>query len=1564
MGKTRKRIQRSYSSSSSSSSDSSKSRSRERYRKTACEKQHSPQRNENQKKSKSPLYEGRRREVHEKSQPKTRRELGISPSRIRRPVPSEVHLPNCIREAPMSDLQDESVSRATTSNSVAGCSTQSQESCENRIERLEKIIENMSKQQSMTPEKRRYTIYSDCIPEFHPENEHLSAIKWLDKIEQLKVINDWDETTTIYNMQSRLSGMARTWYHNLNSVNYTWTEWKELIIKTFPDHIDYAKILRKMLNRTKLSTETMTCYYFCKMELLTACQITGKHAVSCVIDGIPDVSIQNAARAGRYATPEALFEEYLGMLRDEGTDQSVNQMDLRNTRLVRSDIRVKHSKPYSRPDDQHLKNIRCFNCKMKGHVQSKCTKPKLVCSKCNLLGHDARQCRVRPMGTNFINKGKPEPVLTLSNDQCSNSCYFIDCVINGTPLRGYVDSGCAAVTIRDSDAKNLNLKREPTLIRLCGYAGGSVVIKSKTQIHLKVDLASVHVEALIVPDRLQNVPVIVGQPFLNNENVTVVLRGNQIRLYHQNDATSNQIDKLILQKVNLRAKETTVIPPNFMGHIFVENDQNNNEVFIDFHCRNWSNNLHIILPCVIKTNNLSCFPILNLSDQHVCYEKGRVIVRAYTCFENCDGDAISQSCLKTNISALKPFTLEDIENKVNPNLNHHQRVTLLTLLNEYRDCFATCLRELGKTDVAKMSITLNDNEPVTYRPYRMPYANREKVREIVKELMNNDIIRESESAYASPILLVRKKNGEERMCIDYRSINRKCLKMNQPLPRIDDLLDNLEGNSFYTTLDLASGYHQIPVDEESVQKTAFVTPDGHYEFLRMPFGLVNAPAIFQRTINKILGPLRFDSAMAYLDDILIPSVTIAQGIEKLRMVLEAFRVAGMTFKLNKCRFLQTQIEYLGHEITGQGIKPGRDKIRAVSEFPTPKDVHEVRRFLGLASYFRKFIQGFAAIAKPLSELTRKNSVFAWNPEQEGAFSDLKRKLTERPVLAIYNKDAKTEVHCDASKIGLGGILMQEQSDKSLKPVQYFSRATTKEEQNYHSYELETLAVVSTLKKFRVYLIGSKFKIITDCNSLRHTLLKRDLVPRIARWWLSIQDFDFDIEYRPGTKMSHVDALSRGPAPEKSDNVLDMLIVNIEEEDWILAAQRQDDECKRLIDTLSKEPNDTDERRIHKEYCLKNSRLFRKTDKGDRWVIPKSARKRILMYYHDNSGHFAADKTCELIKSRYWFSSMKRYVKNYINSCLGCLYNKNIPGKTPGSLNPIEKRDIPMDTLHIDHLGPFVKSVKKNTYLILAVDGFTKFVFLAAVASTKTIPVINFLNKIFDTFGVPRRIICDRGTAFTSKQFTEYCSKLGIKRVLCATSTPRANGQVERMNRTVLSAVMATTEDESRWDEALSRVRWGINSTVNSTTGKSPYELFFGYRPRGLDDAFLTAEVCEDKRADLASLRNDVSQKILCKQRYQKEYYDKTHAPPMKFGVGQYVLVRKPKGSNDGKSRKLEPRFKGPFLVTQVLDNDRYVVEELPGSRRSRKAYIGIYPSERMKLFTACPLTDENSWESE
>lgn len=306
------------------------------------------------------------------------------------------------------------------------------------------------------------------------------------------------------------------------------------------------------------------------------------------------------------------------------------------------------------------------------------------------------------------------------------------------------------------------------------------------------------------------------------------------------------------------------------------------------------------------------------------------------------------------------YVIENADINSNTELHPKDKDQLCSLLNEFKDCFASSNAELGQTTLAEMRIRLKDDAPVTYRPYRLSLSERAEVKKIINDLLENQIIRESDSEFASPIIVVPKKNGDLRLCIDYRALNKKTYKNKYPMLLIEDQVDSLSGQVFFTTLDLTSGYHQIPMAEDSKHLTAFVTPDGHFEYNRMPFGLCNAPAVFQRLIHKILNAKKIPGVLAYMDDIIISSQTVEEGMQKLRQVLEALKDANLTLNLGKCNFFRTEVEYLGYEISRDGIKPGKRKAEAVKSFKRPSNAHEIRQFIGLASFFSTFRPGFCS----------------------------------------------------------------------------------------------------------------------------------------------------------------------------------------------------------------------------------------------------------------------------------------------------------------------------------------------------------------------------------------------------------------------------------------------------------------------------------------------------------------------------------------------------------------------------------------------------------------------------
>ncbi|CAK1589644.1 unnamed protein product [Parnassius mnemosyne] len=485
---------------------------------------------------------------------------------------------------------------------------------------------------------------------------------------------------------------------------------------------------------------------------------------------------------------------------------------------------------------------------------------------------------------------------------------------------------------------------------------------------------------------------------------------------------------------------------------------------------------------------------------------------------------------------------------------------LRILLNKYEHLF---IRGYPKTRVNTGMLEIRLKNPDKYverRPYRLSPVEREKVRTIVNELLKHNIIRESKSPYSSPIILVKKKNGDDRLCVDFRELNANTLRDHYPLPLISDQIDQLANGLYFTTFDMAAGFHQIPISESSIEKTAFVTPDGLYEYLTMPFGLSNACAVYQRCINRALFSLLGSAAQVYVDDVLSKSADFTQGLINIERILIALHKAGFSINADKCSFFKRSIEYLGNVVSNGKIRPSPKKVEALVKAPVPNTAKKVRQFNGLAGYFRKFIPDFSRIMMPLYELTKQGAKWEWNDRHEEARNKIIQCLTSSPVLTIFQEEAPIELYTDASSLGFGAVLVQI-INKRQHAIAFMSMRTTDTESRYHSYELETLAVVRAIKHFRQYLYGRKFKIITDCNALKASKHKKDLLPRIHRWWAFLQNYDFEVEYHKGNRLQHADFLSRNPSSCE---------VNImtRDLDWLKVEQRRDEILRRLMDSFN------------------------------------------------------------------------------------------------------------------------------------------------------------------------------------------------------------------------------------------------------------------------------------------------------------------------------------------------------------------------------------------------------------
>ena len=885
------------------------------------------------------------------------------------------------------------------------------------------------------------------------------------------------------------------------------------------------------------------------------------------------------------------------------------------------------------------------------------------------------------------------------------------------------------------------------------------------------------------------------------------------------------------------------------------------------------------------------------------------------------------------------------------------RIALVEILNHHREAVALNISELGKAINIDMEIILKSSEVVRYKPYRLPYGQISILDNIIQELLSNNIIEESKSEYASPIILIKKKEGDYRMCVDYRHINRITKRETFPTPNIEEQINSFTGSSIFNSIDLMSGYYQVNVKEESRHYTAFVTSTGIYQFRRMPFGLTNAPAIFMRLMSTISKQMKPRKCEVYMDDCMIPTTDIKESLTNINFFLSILENNGLTINLKKCIFFASTITFLGYEISEQGCKPGSRKIIAVQEFITPTTVHEVRRFLGLTGYFRKFVQNYAMIAKPLNELLLKDAQFEWSSTCETAFQILKNKLCEEPILMLYDPTAEHELHTDACSVGLAGILFQIQGNRR-GVVAYFSRATTKIESQYHSYELEALAVVDSLQRFKYYLLNKNFKVLTDCNSLRYTHRKKDLISRIGRWWLKIQEFNFEIEHRPSNLMAHVDALSRAPVEKIGETEVvctNQMAIGMNEIDWISTLQREDKLINEILDSLSKTDDlmTSGEKLLKKDYEVKENKLFKKTKDGLRFVVPKGLRWKIIQSYHDDIGHYAVDNTVMLIQKQYWFPRMRNLVSKYIHSCLECLYNQRGIDETRYHIHPIEKQSIPFNTIHVDHVGPFIKSKKQNCFFIGIIDSFTKYVILRAVRTANTIGVVKTLNEISQFFGMPARLISDRGSAFTSKQFATYCHDNDITHIQTAVRTPRANGQIARVFRSLNKSLACLTKDQNGkdWDENICAIQWGLNNITHSITGSSAQNLLFSYKPANMLHNKLSLVLHgyqnNDTDDDLVHVRELVENRIREREHNLAVNFNEKHKAPQTYAEGDLVLI-KAEHPATGQSRKLLTRYKGPYKINKVLGNDRYQINDTDTTQVTRKPFSSVFAADKIK----------------
>ena len=720
---------------------------------------------------------------------------------------------------------------------------------------------------------------------------------------------------------------------------------------------------------------------------------------------------------------------------------------------------------------------------------------------------------------------------------------------------------------------------------------------------------------------------------------------------------------------------------------------------------------------------------------------------------------------------------------------------LVKLLKNYTDIFATTNSNLGNTGVIKHVIDVQGQPPIKQRAYRVPYSQKPIIKKHIEEMLDKGIIVPSKSPWSFPVVLVKKKSGETRFCVDYRKLNKITKKDCYPLPRIDEILDILHTKKYFSTLDLASGFWQIEVEPKDQEKTAFVVENDLFHFRKLPFGLCNSPSTFMRAMNYIFDDLIGRILYIFLDDIIITSSTFEEHLENLEKVFDRLRKAGLKLKPNKCHFLQKEIEFLGHKVSERGIAPDDSKIEKIRDFPTPRNAKEVKSFLGLSGYYRRFIKGYATISHPLTELTSLKTQFKWGENEQRSFDLLRTCLTTKPILAFPDFSKPFAIFTDASDTGIGAILSQT-LENNERVIAYASRHLNAAERNYATVEKEALAIVFAVKKFNAYIHGHETKIVTDHAPLKWLMKVKDTNPKLTRWALQIQDLNLDIQYRPGRVNQNADCLSRIPISS----------IEIHTPDDITSLQRKDSFCNDLLKYLEHKilpPENSfffnvkiEEFFIDNDDSLKRERppcgKRRRFLPTIQLVVPQSLKIVVMKALHDlpMAGHPGFQKTYDRITEKFFWLNMHQEIKEYCTACHSCSLGKSNPHHRKAPLQPLPVANEPFERISMDVVGPLKQTHNGNQYILVMIDSLTKWPEATAIPNqtAETIAKI-FVENIICRHGMPKSLLTDRGTNFVSKLFQSICSILKIDRLLTTSYKPSTNGLCEHENNSLKDMLM-------------------------------------------------------------------------------------------------------------------------------------------------------------------------------
>jgi hypothetical protein len=709
----------------------------------------------------------------------------------------------------------------------------------------------------------------------------------------------------------------------------------------------------------------------------------------------------------------------------------------------------------------------------------------------------------------------------------------------------------------------------------------------------------------------------------------------------------------------------------------------------------------------------------------------------------------------------------------------------------------------------------------------------------------------------------------------------------------------------------------------------------------MPFGLCNAPATFQNLMNDIFSNHLDDFITVYLDDIMIFSKTKAEHEKHLRTTLDILRAHKLYAKKSKCEFSTSRVEYLGHIVSDKGIEADPAKIRAIEEWPTPKNVTDIQSFLGLVGFYRRFIKNFSKIAAPMTRLIQKKVRFIWSNKEQDAFDALKKSMTTAPVLAIANPDLNLRVTADASDLALGAALEQINEDGKTQPIAFESKKLHDAELNYPTNEKELFAIVHALRTWRHYLHGRRFTVQTDHFSLKYLETQPNLSKRQARWLETLAEFDFDITYKPGKQNTVADALSRIKKAEI--NIINVNTLPENDKLEILEAIKEDKHFGEIYKELKKDqPAPINKALVQalKHYTIQNELLLYTALPGDinneRICIPKcDYRDRILYDNHDApiAGHGGFDKTYELVHRLYYWPGMHNDIEEYVATCDKCQKSKASTQNPIGLLEPLPTPKTKWEQVSLDFITGLPTTGKGYDSILVFVDRLSKRAHFVATKKTVTGEGVArlFFDNIFKHHGLPHVLISDRDPRFTGKFWKTLHKLLGIQLGMSTSNHPQTDGQTERTNRTLEQILRSyVTIDQKNWDKLLTAAEFAYNNSIQASTNMSPFKIDTGQVPRTaqLQQAYAEAPVAEDMVKTVQNCVKIAQDQLQKAQAYQA-YYANQRRRHHDFQVGDKVLLHKSAFSDplrEIRLPKLSPYYYGPFAISEKISTTAFKLD--------------------------------------